>query len=157
MGQRGFRCILISLLIIRIYMTSSSGLTIAINHASHFYNGQWLLLAGIAQYDGGDSTECTVCSGEGARGKILRQCTTLISGLGEGKITLHIYSLAFSSLLMTTALICCKVTRCKGQHTTRMLSVVHDRHEEVFRPMLDCWSGQGAGHSFCVWKSELRS
>ena len=36
-------------------MTSSSGLTIAINHASHFSNGQWLLLAGIAQYDGGDS------------------------------------------------------------------------------------------------------
>ena len=56
-----------------------------------------------SQYDGGDSTECTVCSGEGARVKILRQCTTLISGLGEGKITLHIYSLDFSSLLMTTA------------------------------------------------------
>ena len=33
-------------LIIRIYMTSSSGLTIAINHASHFSNGQWLLLTG---------------------------------------------------------------------------------------------------------------
>ena len=103
MGQRGFRFTLISFLIIRIYMTSSNGLTIAINHASHFSNGQWLLLAGIAQYDGGDSTECTVCSGEGARGKILRQCTTLISGLGGVKITLHIYSLAFSSLLMTTA------------------------------------------------------
>ena len=38
-------------LIIRIYMTSSSGLTIAINHASHFSNGQWLLLAGIAHYE----------------------------------------------------------------------------------------------------------
>ena len=84
-------------LIIRIYMTSSSGLTIAINHASHFSNGQWLLLTGDAQYDGGDSTECTVCSGEGARGKIPLQCTTLLSG-GRGKNnTAYLFSGLFFS------------------------------------------------------------
>ena len=36
--------------------------------------------------------------GEGVRVKILLQCTTLLSGLGGVKITLHIYSLDFSSL-----------------------------------------------------------
>ena len=83
-------------------MTSSNALTIFLSFdcAQYFH---WLLLTGDAQYDGSDSTECTVCSGEGARVKILLQCTTLLSGLGGVKITLHIYSLAFSSFLMTTA------------------------------------------------------
>ena len=40
----------------------------------------------------------TVVRGEGVRVKILLQCTTLLSGLGGVKITLHIYSLDFSSL-----------------------------------------------------------
>ena len=44
-----------------------------------------------------------VVRGEGVRVKILLQCTTLHSELGGVKITLHIYSLDFSSLLMTTA------------------------------------------------------
>ena len=89
-------------LIIRIYMTSSSGLTIAINHASHFSNGQWLLLAGPPSMMAviALSALYAVVRGRGEKFRCNAQHYSLVGGV---KITLHIYSLDFSSLLMTTA------------------------------------------------------
>ena len=83
-------------------MTSSSGLTIAINHASHFSNGQWLLLTGPPSMMAviALSALYAVVRGRGEKFRCNAPHNSLVGGV---KITLHIYSLDFSSLLMTTA------------------------------------------------------